>query len=102
MTTAWYISTLSPTGEELDVSAQVTLPHGVGMAISGMYPHVMHGESLSIIYISDGFSQQLNGLSSRLETLRARKCCHCYHRHTGSDAVAGFKKRSGESQADSM
>jgi alcohol dehydrogenase class IV len=31
-------------------SAGVTLPHGVGMAISGMYPHVMHGESLSIIY----------------------------------------------------
>jgi alcohol dehydrogenase class IV len=28
----------------------VTLPHGVGMAISGMYPHVMHGESLTIIY----------------------------------------------------
>jgi len=31
-------------------NAGVTLPHGVGMAISGMYPHVMHGESLSIIY----------------------------------------------------
>lgn len=28
----------------------VTLPHGVGMAISGMYPQVMHGESLAIIY----------------------------------------------------
>jgi alcohol dehydrogenase class IV len=31
-------------------SAGVTLPHGVGMAISGMYPHVAHGESLAIIY----------------------------------------------------
>ncbi len=31
-------------------NAGVTLPHGIGMAISGMYPHVMHGESLSIIY----------------------------------------------------
>jgi alcohol dehydrogenase class IV len=31
-------------------NAGVTLPHGVGMAISGMYPHLMHGESLSIIY----------------------------------------------------
>jgi len=31
-------------------NAGVTLPHGVGMAVSGMYPHVMHGESLSIIY----------------------------------------------------
>lgn len=31
-------------------NAGVTLPHGVGMAISGMYPHVAHGESLAIIY----------------------------------------------------
>jgi alcohol dehydrogenase class IV len=31
-------------------NAGVTLPHGVGMAISGMYPNVMHGEALSIIY----------------------------------------------------
>ena len=31
-------------------NAGVTLPHGVGMAISGMYPNVTHGESLSIIY----------------------------------------------------
>ncbi len=31
-------------------NAGVTLPHGVGMAISGMYPSVMHGEALSIIY----------------------------------------------------
>jgi len=33
-------------------NAGVTLPHGVGMAISGLYPHVMHGESLAIIYPS--------------------------------------------------
>ncbi len=31
-------------------NAGVTLPHGIGMAISGLYPHVAHGESLSIIY----------------------------------------------------
>ena len=31
-------------------NAGVTLPHGVGMAISGMYPNVPHGESLAIIY----------------------------------------------------
>ncbi len=31
-------------------SAGVTLPHGMGMAIGGMYPHVAHGESLAIIY----------------------------------------------------
>lgn len=30
--------------------AGVTLPHGVGMAVSGMYPHVAHGESLAMIY----------------------------------------------------
>jgi alcohol dehydrogenase class IV len=28
----------------------VTLPHGIGMAISGIYPHVMHGEALAIVY----------------------------------------------------
>lgn len=28
----------------------VTLPHGIGMAIGGMYPHVMHGESLAVVY----------------------------------------------------
>ena len=31
-------------------NAGVTLPHGVGMAVSGMYPHVAHGESLAMIY----------------------------------------------------
>jgi alcohol dehydrogenase class IV len=31
-------------------SAGVTLPHGMGMAIGGMYPHVAHGESLAIVY----------------------------------------------------
>ncbi|MCD6118204.1 iron-containing alcohol dehydrogenase [bacterium] len=31
-------------------SAGVTLPHGIGMAIGGMYPHVAHGEALAIIY----------------------------------------------------
>ena len=28
----------------------VTLPHGMGMAIGGMYPHVAHGEALAIVY----------------------------------------------------
>jgi alcohol dehydrogenase class IV len=28
----------------------VTLPHGIGMAISGLYPHVMHGEALAVVY----------------------------------------------------
>lgn len=28
----------------------VTLPHGIGMAISGLYPHIMHGEALAVIY----------------------------------------------------
>ena len=31
-------------------NAGVTLPHGMGMAISGMYPHVAHGESLAAVY----------------------------------------------------
>jgi len=33
-------------------SAGVTLPHGMGMAVGGMYPHVAHGESLAILYPS--------------------------------------------------
>lgn len=33
-------------------NAGVTLPHGVGMAISGLYPNVAHGESLAMIYPS--------------------------------------------------
>ena len=31
-------------------NAGVTLPHGVGMAIGGMYPHIAHGETLAILY----------------------------------------------------
>jgi alcohol dehydrogenase class IV len=31
-------------------NAGVTLPHGIGMAIGGMYPHVMHGETLALNY----------------------------------------------------
>lgn len=31
-------------------NAGVTLPHGMGMAISGMYPNVAHGETLAIVY----------------------------------------------------
>lgn len=31
-------------------NAGVTLPHGIGMAIGGMYPHVAHGEALALNY----------------------------------------------------
>jgi len=31
-------------------NAGVTLPHGIGMAIGGMYPHVAHGVALAIVY----------------------------------------------------
>lgn len=31
-------------------NARVTLPHGMGMAIGGMYPNVAHGEALAIVY----------------------------------------------------
>lgn len=33
-------------------NAGVTLPHGIGMAIGGLYPHVMHGEALAAVYPS--------------------------------------------------
>jgi alcohol dehydrogenase len=28
----------------------VTLPHGIGMAMSGLYPHVAHGRALAAVY----------------------------------------------------
>jgi len=31
-------------------NAGVTLPHGMGMAVGGMYPNVAHGEALAILY----------------------------------------------------
>ena len=31
-------------------NAGVTLPHGIGMAIGGLYPHVAHGEALALVY----------------------------------------------------
>jgi len=31
-------------------NAGVTLPHGMGMAIGGMYPHVSHGLALALVY----------------------------------------------------
>jgi len=31
-------------------NAGVTMPHGIGMAISGMYPHVAHGVAIAVNY----------------------------------------------------
>ena len=31
-------------------NAGVTMPHGIGMAIGGMYPHIAHGEALAVNY----------------------------------------------------
>jgi alcohol dehydrogenase class IV len=31
-------------------NAGVTLPHGMGMAISGFYPHIWHGQALAVTY----------------------------------------------------
>ncbi len=31
-------------------NAGVTLPHGIGMAISGLQPHIAHGEALAVTY----------------------------------------------------
>lgn len=31
-------------------NAGVTLPHGMAMAIGGMYPHVAHGQALALLY----------------------------------------------------
>ena len=31
-------------------NAGVTLPHGIGMAVGGIYPHVQHGKALAAVY----------------------------------------------------
>ena len=31
-------------------NAGTTLPHGVGMTIAGYHPHIMHGESMAVMY----------------------------------------------------
>jgi alcohol dehydrogenase class IV len=31
-------------------NAGVTLPHGIGMAMGGLYPYVAHGEALACVY----------------------------------------------------
>jgi alcohol dehydrogenase class IV len=31
-------------------AAGVTLPHGIGMAMGGLFPHVAHGEALAVVY----------------------------------------------------
>jgi alcohol dehydrogenase class IV len=31
-------------------AAGVTLPHGIGMAMGGLFPHVAHGEALALVY----------------------------------------------------
>jgi len=33
-------------------NAGVTMPHGMGMATGGMFPHVAHGEALAVVYPS--------------------------------------------------
>jgi alcohol dehydrogenase class IV len=49
----------------------VTLPHGIGMAVSGLYPHVMHGEALAVVYpaimrFSQSHAQQKFAMVGRL------------------------------------
>jgi len=31
-------------------NAGVTMPHGIGMAMSGLFPHIAHGQSLAVTY----------------------------------------------------
>lgn len=63
---ARYLSTAVRKGEDMEArthmawadtlaglciaNAGVTLPHGIGMAIGGNYPHVKHGEALAVVY----------------------------------------------------
>lgn len=70
-------------------NAGVTLPHGIGMTISGYCPHIMHGESLALTYPSftrftfpyavQKFAQVARlfnpGYSSETDLKAAELCC---------------------------
>lgn len=81
-------------------SAGVTLPHGIGMQISGHCPHVAHGQSLAVTYpeftrytyryaeekfaaVGRIFNPVLKNVS---DAVAALKCC---------DEIDGFLKKTG-------
>lgn len=83
--------------------AGVTLPHGVGMAISGMYPHVAHGESLAIIYppfsrftceaAVEQFAKAGRIFNDKLESLNDQEAAEA-----SCEAIDAFIKKTGLAQ----
>jgi alcohol dehydrogenase class IV len=81
-------------------NAGVTLPHGMGMAIGGMYPHVAHGESLGVTYPAfarytcdaapEPFARLARTLDPQLAGLPDDKAARC-----SAGAVEGLLERIG-------
>jgi alcohol dehydrogenase class IV len=81
-------------------NAGVTLPHGIGMTISGACPRVMHGESLAVIYPEfvrftwqsavEKFAAMSRILDSRLQSFDDREAAA-----RAGDAMDAFLKRIG-------
>lgn len=81
-------------------NAGVALPHGIGMAIGGMYPHVAHGQALAIIYpactaftwehavdqyafLAKTFEPGLNGHSKEESAREAHSILNRFLKHVG-------------------
>ncbi len=78
----------------------VTLPHGIGMAISGLYPHVMHGESLAVVYpailrFSFQHAQQKFAAVGRLFDDRLNQMDDSQAAEISCDVLEGFIKKIG-------
>lgn len=81
-------------------NAGVTLPHGIGMAMGGMYPHVAHGEALAAVYPAvlryswesavDRFAVLAGILDSSFSDGKAAAAAEA-----ASDAVAAFLEKIG-------
>jgi alcohol dehydrogenase class IV len=66
-------------------SAGVTLPHGIGMAIGGMFPQIAHGQSLAIVY--PAFCQFTRKCAIPQFARLARILDHSLEKATDSDAA---------------
>ena len=81
-------------------NAGVTLPHGIGMAMSGLYPHVAHGEALACVYPAvlryswDAAPAKFAALARILDPGLARLDDRAVAERSG-DAVESFLDRIG-------
>lgn len=78
----------------------VTLPHGIGMAVSGLYPHVMHGEALAVVYpaimrFSHLHAQKKFAVVGRLFDDRLNRVDDSQAAEKFCDILEGFLERIG-------